>query len=53
MGGGASERQWNDIVGVLKVQAKSLEREYMTRWAQELDLTQLLNRALDDAGLTP
>lgn len=53
MGGGTSERQWNDIVGVLKVQAGSLERDYMKRWASELGLATLLDRALTDAGLVP
>jgi len=52
MGGGTSERQWNDIVGVLKVQAESIDRAYMTRWARDLKLTELLERATDDAGLT-
>lgn len=50
-GGGVSDRQWNDILGVLKVQAERLDRDYLELWALELSVTDLLNRALDDAGL--
>jgi hypothetical protein len=50
-GGCASERQWNDILGVLKVQQSSLDREYLRRWAEELNLVDLLSRALKDAGI--
>ncbi len=30
--GGNSERQWNDVRGVLKVQGNVLDLEYMHRW---------------------
>lgn len=50
-GGGVSERQWNDVLGVLKVQAEDIDRAYLRKWASTLDLTDLLDRALDDAGL--
>ena len=50
-GGGTSDRQWNDILGVLKVQADRLDRDYLEHWAGELSVTDLLSRALDDAGL--
>jgi hypothetical protein len=49
-GGGVSDRQWNDVLGVLKVQGAMLDRAYMEEWARELGLTDLLRRALDDAG---
>ena len=49
--GDRSERQWSDVLGVLKVQAKSLDVEYMRKWAGELTVTELLERALMDAGL--
>ncbi len=52
-GGGVSDRQWNDVLGVLKVQAASLDRAYLRDWARELELTDLLRRALDEAGLPP
>ncbi len=50
-GGGVSDRQWRDVLGVLKVQAEALDRPYLREWAARLKLTDLLNRALDDAGL--
>jgi hypothetical protein len=50
-GGGGSDRQWTDVLGVLKVQGPTLDRAYLEAWARELSLTGLLRRALDDAGL--
>ncbi len=52
-GGGVSDRQWSDVLGVLKVQGAALDRAYLDEWAQELGLTGLLRRALDEAGLPP
>jgi len=51
MGGEVSERQWSDVVGVLKVQDKVLDREYLRHWASELKLTGLLEQAFRDAGI--
>ena len=52
-GGEVSDRQWNDVLGVLKVQGPALDRSYLREWARELKLTDLLARALNDAGLPP
>ena len=52
-GGEVSDRQWNDVLGVLKVQGPALDRAYLREWARELKLVDLLDRALDDAGLPP
>jgi hypothetical protein len=52
-GGCVSDRQWRDVLGVLKVQATALDRAYLRDWAARLDLTDLLRRAIDDAGLRP
>ena len=49
IGGCVSERQWSDVVGVLKVRGEELDREYLERWALDLEVTQLLRRALEDA----
>jgi hypothetical protein len=49
--GGVSDRQWNDVLGVLKVQGITLDRAYLEEWARELGVADLLRRALDDAGL--
>lgn len=50
-GGEISDRQWYDILGVLKVQGAALDLPYLRRWAPELGVTDLLARALDEAGL--
>jgi hypothetical protein len=52
-GGCTSDRQWRDLLGVLKVQAASLDLAYLLEWAAKLALTDLLNRAFDEAGLGP
>lgn len=49
-GGEISERQWTDAVGVLEVQGDRLDREYLARWAQELGVSDLLERALGEAA---
>jgi hypothetical protein len=51
MGGEVSDRQWNDILGVLKVQGTHLDMAFLKRWAANLKVTDLLERALVDAGL--
>jgi hypothetical protein len=51
MGGEVSDRQWNDILGVLKVQGTNLDMAYLQLWAAALKVSDLLERALVDAGL--
>jgi hypothetical protein len=51
MGGEVSDRQWKDILGVLKIRGTALELQYLKHWAAVLDVADLLERALDDAGL--
>ena len=48
LGGGMSERQWHDILGVLQVQA-NLDRAYLDRWATDLGVADLLARAFREA----
>jgi hypothetical protein len=47
MGGEQSERQWRDVLGVLKVQAGTLDLEYLRTTAGELKVEDLLERALN------
>ncbi len=47
---GTSERQWDDVRGVLAVQGKALDYEYLTNWAERLGLGELLSRAIAEAG---
>ena len=51
MGGNVSDRQWTDVLGVLKVQQSSLDGGYLRQWASELGLGGLLEHALRDAGV--
>jgi len=50
-GGGVSERQWLDLIGVLKVQAQALDFAYLKEWADRLMLTELLEQALNETDL--
>jgi nucleotidyltransferase AbiEii toxin of type IV toxin-antitoxin system len=50
MGGRASERQWLDVLGVLKVQRGHLDLEYLRQGAAELGVEALLVRVLAEAG---
>jgi hypothetical protein len=51
LGGEISDRQWNDILGVLKTQRERLDRAYLLKWAREIGVADLLERALSDAAL--
>lgn len=42
-----SDRQWRDVQAILRVQDAALDLAYLRHWAAELDLTGLLDRALE------
>lgn len=50
LGGEVSERQWRDVLGVLKTQAGALDLDYLRKWASELNVGDLLERALQEVG---
>ena len=50
-GGGVSDKQWRDVVEVLRVSGPQLARDYLDTWAGRLTLTDLLARARSDAGV--
>ena len=50
MGGEVSDRQWRDIIGILKTCAGELDLEYMHKWAAELHVSDLLERVLKESA---
>jgi len=53
MGGRVSERQWLDVVGVIKIQGNLLDKNYLKDWSQKLGIIELLHKAYGDAGSQP
>jgi len=49
MGGEVSERQWRDIRGVLNTQEGELDLDYLRKWAEELKVNDLLERAFKES----
>jgi hypothetical protein len=49
-GGEVSEKQWRDVLGVLKVQGNNLDFAYLGQMAARFGLANLLARAREDAG---
>lgn len=47
-----SDKQWRDVLGVLKVQQTALDRDYLHHWAAKLDVVDQLEQALLAAGLS-
>lgn len=45
-----SDRQWRDVLGVLKVQGDRLDRDDLRRMAATLNVTDLLERTFDEAS---
>lgn len=46
LGGEVSERQWGDVLGMIRTQGDRLDVQYLRRWAASLAVTDLLERAL-------
>lgn len=49
MGGKVSDRQWRDILGVLKTRAGQIDLIYLRHWGAELKVSDLLERALRES----
>ncbi len=50
-GGEVSDRQWRDVLGMMKVQAERLDFDYLNQWADSLQISDLLERSLKKAGI--
>jgi len=48
-GGEVSERQWNDVRGIVAVQQQRLDREYLHHWAAYLKVKDLLEALFQQA----
>jgi hypothetical protein len=49
LGGGVSERQWSDALGVVRVRGPALDREYLRETSDALGVATLLERLLREA----
>jgi hypothetical protein len=49
-GGGVSDRQWRDVLEVLRVSGDGLDRGYLGDWADRLGITALLTRAVSESS---
>lgn len=49
LGGETSERQWRDVLGIVKTQSERLDLAYLREWAVQLGVADLLEKAMDQA----
>ena len=50
-GGEVSDRQWRDVLGMLKQGGRSLDFGHLRTWCRQLGVDDLLRRALTESGL--
>lgn len=50
LGGEVSERQWRDVLGVMKTQGDLLDAAYLRHWAAELGVADLLDSAFGEVN---
>ncbi|MCR4316072.1 MAG: hypothetical protein NUW37_06940 [Planctomycetes bacterium] len=52
LGEGVSDRQWNDLIGVLEVKWNDVDFDYLRKWASEIDVSDLLEEAIEEVRTT-
>jgi len=50
LGNRVSDRQWNDIIHLLEIQAENLDQEYLHRWAVYFNVLELFQLATAEAS---
>jgi hypothetical protein len=48
LGGETSERQWNDLRGIVRIKGTTLDQGYLNTWAPRLGVADLLERLLNE-----
>jgi hypothetical protein len=43
-----SNTQWNDVLGILRINQRRLDSEYLNNWAEKLGVTDLLLKAFEE-----
>jgi len=51
-GGEISDRQWRDVIGIIRTQGLRLDRGELSTWAERLGVSDLLARALREGVTT-
>jgi hypothetical protein len=51
LGDCVSDQQWRDVLGVLKTSRQRIDVAYLKQWAPEIQVSDLLERALTEAGM--
>ena len=49
LGGEVSDRQWQDVIGVLRMRSKAIDLAYLRKWAPDLGVADLVDRVLGEA----
>ncbi len=49
LGGEVSDRQWRDVLGLVRAAPTDLDRAYLEHWASDLAVRDLLAQALEQA----
>jgi len=49
--GEIGERQWMDILGVIKVQGSMLDVDNLKKWAEKIEVLDLLRKDLCEGGM--